>query len=36
MARLFLLPAWMWATGWMLASLAMLGATLWMTRGRRD
>jgi hypothetical protein len=35
MARLFLLPAWVWATGWMLASLAMLGATLWLTRDRR-
>ena len=35
MARLFLLPAWVWATGWMLASLAMLGATLWLTRERR-
>lgn len=35
MARLFLLPAWVWATGWMLASLAMLGATLWLTRSRR-
>jgi len=35
MARLFLLPAWVWATGWMLASLALLGATLWLTRSRR-
>jgi hypothetical protein len=34
MARLFLLPSWMWATAWMLMSVAMLGATLWMTRGR--
>jgi hypothetical protein len=34
MARLFLLPPWVWATSWMLISLAMLGATLWMTRGR--
>jgi hypothetical protein len=34
MARLFLLPAWVWATAWMLMSVAMLGATLWMTRGR--
>jgi hypothetical protein len=34
MARLFLLPAWMWATAWMLTSVAMLAATLWMTRGR--
>lgn len=35
MARLFLLPSWMWATAWMLMSVAMLGATLWVTRGRR-
>jgi hypothetical protein len=34
MARLFLLPSWVWATAWMLMSVAMLGATLWMTRGR--
>ena len=34
MARLFLLPAWVWATAWMLISVAMLGATLWKTRGR--
>jgi Peptidase M50B-like len=34
MARLFLLPSWVWATLWMLMSVAMLGATLWMTRGR--
>ena len=34
MARLFLLPSWVWATVWMLMSVAMLGATLWMTRGR--
>ena len=34
MARLFLLPSWMWATAWMLMSVAMLGATLWMTRAR--
>jgi Peptidase M50B-like len=34
MARLFLLPSWVWATSWMLMSVAMLGATLWMTRGR--
>jgi hypothetical protein len=32
MARLFLLPAWFWATAWMLTAIAMLGATLWMTR----
>lgn len=35
MARLFFLPAWFWASAWMLMSLAMLGATLWLTRGRR-
>jgi hypothetical protein len=34
MARLFLLPSWMWATAWMLMSVAMLGATLWTTRRR--
>jgi peptidase M50B-like protein len=34
MAQLFLLPSWVWATSWMLMSVAMLGATLWMTRGR--
>ena len=34
MAQLFLLPSWVWATAWMLMSVAMLGATLWMTRGR--
>jgi hypothetical protein len=32
MAYLFLLPAWIWATAWMLAAVVMLGATLWMTR----
>ena len=35
MERLFLLPSWMWATAWMATSMAMLGATLSMTRGRR-
>jgi hypothetical protein len=35
MARLFLLPSWVWATAWMLMSVAMLGATVWLTRGRR-
>jgi hypothetical protein len=34
MAHLFLLPAWLWATTWMLVAVAMLGATLWATRGR--
>jgi hypothetical protein len=33
MARLFLAPPWVWATLWMLMGIAMLGATLWMTRG---
>jgi hypothetical protein len=32
MARLFLLPSWVWATAWMVMSVAMLGATLWVTR----
>ena len=35
MAQLFLLPSWVWATTWMLMSVAMLGATLWKTRGGR-
>jgi hypothetical protein len=35
LARLFLLPSWMWATAWMLISVAMLGATLSMTMTRR-
>jgi hypothetical protein len=35
MARLFLLPAWIWASGWMAMSVAMLAVTLWMTRGSR-
>jgi Peptidase M50B-like len=35
MARLFLLPASLWATAWMVLSVAMLGATLWLTRERR-
>ena len=34
MAQLFLLPSWVWATTWMIMSVAMLGATLWTTRGR--
>jgi Peptidase M50B-like len=33
MARLYLLPSWMWATAWMLVSAAMLTGTLWITRG---
>jgi peptidase M50B-like protein len=32
MARLFLLPAWLWATLWMAAAVAMLASTLWATR----
>jgi hypothetical protein len=35
MARLFLLPAWLWATAWMLVAVSMLGATLWATRTGR-
>jgi hypothetical protein len=35
MARLFLLPAWLWASAWMLLAIGMLAATLWTTRGRR-
>jgi hypothetical protein len=35
MARLFLLPAWLWASAWMLLALGMLAATLWLTRSRR-
>jgi hypothetical protein len=35
MARLFLLPAALWATLWMALAVAMLAATLWGTRGRR-
>ena len=34
MARLFVLPAWVWAAAWMLTSVAMLAWTLWATRGR--
>jgi hypothetical protein len=34
MASLFLLPAWLWASAWMLTSVGMLGWTLWMTRVR--
>jgi hypothetical protein len=32
MARLFLLPAWLWAAAWMALSIAMLGWTLRVTR----
>ena len=34
MAKLFLLPAGVWAGLWMVASVGMLGVTLWITRGR--
>jgi hypothetical protein len=34
MARLFLLPAWLWAGAWMIISVAMLAWTLRATRGR--
>ena len=34
MARLFLAPAWFWASAWMLVSVLMLVWTLRMTRGR--
>ena len=33
MAKLFLLPSWLWASAWMLMSVGMLGWTLWKTRG---
>jgi Peptidase M50B-like len=36
MARMFLLPAWLWASVWMLASVGMLGWTLLATRARRS
>jgi hypothetical protein len=35
MEALFLLPSWLWASAWMLISIAMLGATLWLTRRAR-
>ena len=35
MARLFLVPAWVWASAWMLMSVGMLGWTLWLTRVQR-
>ncbi|MBI5493634.1 MAG: M50 family metallopeptidase [Deltaproteobacteria bacterium] len=34
MEKLFLLPYWFWAGGWMLASAVMVAATLWLTRTR--
>jgi hypothetical protein len=33
MTRLFLAPSWLWAGAWMIISVAMLGWTLWVTRG---
>lgn len=33
MAELFLIPAWIWAAAWIVTAVAMLGATLWLTRG---
>ena len=35
MARLFLLPAWLWAAAWMIVSVAMLAWTLRVTKGPR-
>lgn len=35
MARLFLLPAWMWAAAWMILSIAMLAWTLRITKGSK-
>jgi peptidase M50B-like protein len=32
MAQLFLAPAWLWASAWMVMSVAMLAWTLWATR----
>jgi hypothetical protein len=34
MASLFLAPAWVWASAWMLISVALLAWTLWVTRVR--
>ena len=34
MARIFVLPAWLWASAWMLMSVALVGWTLWITRVR--
>lgn len=36
MAYVFVLPSWFWASVWMLASVAMLVGTLWITRRRRE
>jgi hypothetical protein len=35
MSRLFVAPAWFWASAWMLLSVLMLAWTLRITRGRR-
>ncbi len=35
MERLFVLPAWVWASAWMAASIAMVAWTIWITRGGR-
>ncbi len=35
MARLFVAPAWFWASAWMILSVAMFAWTLRITRGRR-
>jgi hypothetical protein len=32
MARLFLAPAWLWASAWMIIGVGMLGWTVWATR----
>jgi hypothetical protein len=34
MASLFLLPAWFWASLWMLTSVGLLAGTIWITRVR--
>jgi hypothetical protein len=36
MARLFLLPPWVWASAWMSMSVGLLAWTLWMTRVRHS
>lgn len=35
MARLFLAPAWLWASAWMIISVTMLGWTVWITPAAR-
>jgi len=34
MQRLFLIPAEVWAGGWMAMSVVMMAGTLWLTRER--